>query len=487
MGLPRLSSAVVSGLVLVVLIGGLVFLFQNHFTTRPPVAAEPFVPVRPATLSERLPVHYSRNPFVRLTEEFRDHLDIVSAYREQSDTLTRTEYFRINGLQDPARALNDWPAEWKSLPARAHLDALLTEANAIQTQTGFDFKMHKEVPVASAQAGQTLLVLSLREPKIHFTANDLATCEDMASGNYLVGAARLRAFDNTGKVLDTYALVNYWHERGKILDFQRIPFSTRTPNGQLPGKSFRYPVAPDGRVNVLQLRDLTGDGKAAEFTLAHAVGCHATFTRCIGWDENRQRIVPIKAYFHDHRPSARVESWHARTWVDRFFIRPQAKPGVYDVGFTVDAEKGVRIKYKARYKASVGGFVGHRYYEKIPGFAAQPKIAPAKPPKASENRVNSPNTPAVKTPKTPGKRPTDAPEIRPQTPEPDEVFVEEDVEVFAGEDLAPELDDEPALDLDEADSDLDNALMDEDFGLEEDFEFEVEEDFEDDFDDLDDL
>ena len=162
------------------------------------------------------------------------------------------------------------------------------------------------------------------------------TCPEMTLGSYYSGPTRLSLLDTrSGRVINTIKLMS---PAAEGVDEFNIPYRI------LSGVYYLVPGVPkgrEGRPSLLKLRDLNGDGIAAETAFFEAEFCMGLPTTLIGFSVAQDKVIQYPA-------EIAVRDFEQRITGDRLGPRrPRGKPRV-ETQFWVDyllAEKPIQPRH----------------------------------------------------------------------------------------------------------------------------------------------
>jgi hypothetical protein len=183
----------------------------------------------------------------------------------------------------------------------------------------------------SAVAGKPReLVLWMQDPKTAVRVPNAGYCGDAVYGDSWIGPTRLSLVDPVNqKLLNTIHIVGPAFSEDPADSF-RLPF--------LVGNYYYYYVRQtnsqrEGKPTILKLRDLTGDGIAAEFVLFMYGACGIAETTVFGYDKQSDRAVQYLIEVDDRNGQPTIEKW-----VSQIFATEPITPGRWD--FTWDPGHG---------------------------------------------------------------------------------------------------------------------------------------------------
>jgi hypothetical protein len=130
------------------------------------------------------------------------------------------------------------------------------------------------------------LVLWMRSPsKVLRLSNKEYYCADSVDGDHWMGPTRLSLVNSAEiELLNTIEIKNPFF--GEPDDSFRLPFLVQGDYYWVPHPNAKKEGAP----RLLNLRDLTGDGMAAQFVLFAYVACNVVSTSVLGYDRPSDRV-----------------------------------------------------------------------------------------------------------------------------------------------------------------------------------------------------
>jgi len=182
--------------------------------------------------------------------------------------------------------------------------------------------MTVEIADLRAVAGmERLLVLWMQSPKQEVRGPDAAYCGDAVYGDNWVGPTRLSLVDPVNrKLLNTIDILGPAFSRDAADSF-RLPFWVGNYYYHVPQMNAKR----EGKPTILYLRDLTGEGVAAEFVLFMHGACGIAETGVFGYQKQSDRVVPYLVEVQDGSGRPKVEQW-----VSQIFARKPISPGHWD-------------------------------------------------------------------------------------------------------------------------------------------------------------
>jgi hypothetical protein len=175
------------------------------------------------------------------------------------------------------------------------------------------------------------------------------TCPDETRGSaWLEGRASVSLVDvGRQEIVDTIAIGSPLDAPGDRID---LPLSIR------PGVYRVRNAKPEGRPEIVRLRDWNGDGLPHEFTLYQTETCSLTFGTLVGYSEARDRLVWYGVELTVAEGGARrTETLH---WVDGLFRGGVSRSArdAFTRGYPEERPKTRR--FEIRYDRARGRFVG---------------------------------------------------------------------------------------------------------------------------------
>lgn len=172
------------------------------------------------------------------------------------------------------------------------------------------------IETANVDAGagkQRTLVLWMVKPEKQITPKDEESCATWVTGDYWEGPARVSLVDSASQ-----RLINTVNVQDSPF---HIPFRVGGRYYMVPG------VTGEGRgkPRLLDLRDLTGDGAAAEFPLYEYVACGIVSAAVFGYSGAKDQVLQYSVEVRRGNTPPKVE-----LWVDQVFARKPVRPGVWD-------------------------------------------------------------------------------------------------------------------------------------------------------------
>ena len=191
------------------------------------------------------------------------------------------------------------------------------------------------------------------------------TCPELTMGSYYSGPTRLSLLDTrSGRVINTIKLSSLLSE----VDEFNIPY--RIISGQyylVPG----VPKNKEGKPTLLKLRDLNGDGIAAETAFFEAEACMGLPTTLIGYSvaqdkviqypaqvevtDFEQRTVSLKLGERRRKGKPRLET---QVWTDYLFSKRPVQPRHWKYAIDYRGRAGCYDSYDIRYDPERETFFG---------------------------------------------------------------------------------------------------------------------------------
>lgn len=160
------------------------------------------------------------------------------------------------------------------------------------------------------------LVLWMEHPTRHNGGEEY--CGTDVHGHYWEGPARLSLVDSARHVLTNTVKILGRGSDNKDQDLFWLPFFVSDVYYYVP-----HPDAQNrGFPNLLNLRDLTGDGVAAEFVLFMYDACGIVSTSVLGYSPTLDRAIqyPVEVFEDGHKPEFQM-------WVEQVFATKPIRPG----------------------------------------------------------------------------------------------------------------------------------------------------------------
>ena len=181
------------------------------------------------------------------------------------------------------------------------------------------------------------LVLWMRNPKKEVRDRNDVRCADDVYGDNWVGLTSLSVVDASSRRLISTISIQGESTAGIPSGEFRLPFKIR--NGY-----YSVPVLDsekEGKPRLLYLRDLTGDGIAAEFVLFMYQACGIVATSVFGYQVRSDRVVQYPVAVTEGRSKPTV-----RTWVWQVFGAEPSKPGQWD--YSWNPGHGADLRFRER-------------------------------------------------------------------------------------------------------------------------------------------
>ena len=189
------------------------------------------------------------------------------------------------------------------------------------------------------------------------------TCPEVTLGSYYSGQTRLSLLDTrSGRVINTIKLVS------DSADEFTIPY--RIISGQyylVPGVR----KESEGKPALLKLRDLNGDGIAAETAFFEAEACMRLPTTLIGYSVAQDKVIQYPAEIEvtdfelrtaGNRVGQRRRKGRPRVetqvWIDYLFSEKPIQPGHWKYKIDYSGRGGCEESYDLRYDPAREKFVG---------------------------------------------------------------------------------------------------------------------------------
>jgi hypothetical protein len=192
------------------------------------------------------------------------------------------------------------------------------------------------------------------------------TCPEQTLGSYYSGPARLSLLDaRSGRVINTIKLMSSISDD---VDEFNIPYRI------LSGLYYLVPGVPkgsEGKPALLKLRDLNGDGIAAETAFFEAEACMGLPTTLIGYSVAKDRVIQYRAEIevtefeqniNGDRLGQRRRSGKPKVedqvWIDYLFSEKPVRPGHWKYKIDYSGRGGCDDSYDLRYNRARETFVG---------------------------------------------------------------------------------------------------------------------------------
>ena len=203
----------------------------------------------------------------------------------------------------------------------ASLPAQTLQSATIQKLLPADAKIIETADVGTVAQKPRLLVLWMRNPKEEVRNPNQGYCGDAVYGDNLVGPTRLSLVDSTNqKLLNTVEIVGPALRRDSADSF-RLPFFVPNDYYTVPNVDSKREGVP----RILDLRDFTGDGIAAEFVLFMYSACGIVSTSVFGYSAQSDRAIqyPVEIFDKKRKPEVKF-------WVEQVFAKTPIRPGYWD-------------------------------------------------------------------------------------------------------------------------------------------------------------
>lgn len=231
----------------------------------------------------------------------------------------------------------------QSLPGQVVQSLLPPQARIIESA---------EVPALPGRH-RALLLWMLNPKRVLRDPKGFEYCGDSVYGDYWSGQTRFSLMDTSNReLLDTIKIVG---SGARSADGFFLPF--------MVGNHYYHVAQPnakmEGKPTLLFLRDLTGDGIAAEFVLFDYTACGTAGTSVFGYLQtlDRLRQYPVESFGDNGRESVEL-------WVTEVFSVQPVSPGRWDFvwgpGHGVDDMVHERVVFDPqRYAFSRSTVVSH--------------------------------------------------------------------------------------------------------------------------------
>ncbi len=190
------------------------------------------------------------------------------------------------------------------------------------------------------------------------------TCPERTLGSYFSGPTRISLLDTrTKRVINTLRLMSVVAN----VDEFYIPY--RILNGlyyDVPGVS----KEAEGKPRLLALRDLNGDGIAAETAFFEAEACMGLPTTLIGYSPAQDKVIQYRADLQVTEYEFRMEGkigggkrlsgprTETQLWIDYLFSKKPVQPGHWKYEIDYRGRGGCLDSYDVRYDPARERFVG---------------------------------------------------------------------------------------------------------------------------------
>jgi hypothetical protein len=192
------------------------------------------------------------------------------------------------------------------------------------------------------------------------------TCPEVTLGSYYSGPTRLSLLDTrSGRVINTIKLMSPMAEGD---DEFNIPYRI------LSGEYYLVPGVPKGREgkpSLLKLRDLNGDGIAAETAFFEAESCMGLPTTLIGFSVVQDKVIqyPAEITVKDFEQTITGDSLGPRRargkprvetqfWIDYLLAEKPIQPRHWKYAIDYTGRAGCNESYDLRYDPVRERFVG---------------------------------------------------------------------------------------------------------------------------------
>ena len=248
-----------------------------------------------------------------------------------------------------------------AFPLRAQLghSSSLPENAVVIERTRIPAKLHAD----------RALLLWMVSPVTHDRgelADETYMCPEVTLGSYYSGPTRLSLLDTrSGRVINTIKLMSPMADG---VDEFNIPYRI------LSGEYYLVPGVPkgrEGRPSLLKLRDLNGDGIAAETGFFEAESCMGLPTTLIGFSVAQDKVIqyPAEIEVSDfeqnmtgyrlgprrHRGKPRLET---QLWIDYLLAEKPVQPRHWKYAIDYRGRAGCLDSYDLRYDPVRERFVG---------------------------------------------------------------------------------------------------------------------------------
>ncbi len=170
----------------------------------------------------------------------------------------------------------------------------------------------------TALAGKPrLLVLWMLRPTRQVIPKESEYCGSWVHGDHWQGPSRLSLIDTTRDQLINTIRITDAGFSGKPEDRMAIPFLVFDEYWRVP----KVDSEKRGEPQILFLRDLTGDGVAAEFAMFIYSACGIAETSVLGYSPKLDRATRYPVVVHENGKA------ETKFWVSQIFARKPVSPG----------------------------------------------------------------------------------------------------------------------------------------------------------------
>lgn len=198
---------------------------------------------------------------------------------------------------------------------------------------------------------RTLVLWMLRPKKYPRGPDETYTCPEETRGSFYRGPTRVSLYDaGAGRVVNTLKVVQEYADGADEFD---LPYRIKA------GGHYHVPGVAggrEGRPAIMRLRDLNGDGLAAEFALFDALACMGLETALFGYSERQDRVVQYVVNLETEYGGEKTTD--ALGWVDYLFGREPAAPGRWKYEVDYRGRGGTHDSYEVRWNEKAERFEG---------------------------------------------------------------------------------------------------------------------------------
>jgi len=188
----------------------------------------------------------------------------------------------------------------------------------------------------------------LANPKEEARKPGLGYCGDSVYGDHWLGPTSLSLVNLAGPMLLNTVEITGPAFMSDPAESFRLPFFVANYYYTVP----KIGSNREGVPRILNLRDLTGDGIAAEFVLFMYGACGIVPTGVFGYSQQADRAVWYAIEVSDGKQKAAVQFW-----VDQVFARKPVRPGYWDFKWDPGHGADVTIRDQVSFDAARQLFV----------------------------------------------------------------------------------------------------------------------------------